>query len=320
MQRLTDTFPPDWTPWTLAPDKLQQLANLRERVQRLAAATGQPGLEDGILESGGPLSPENVLGLNPHKQQPQNRGKVVPQAFADGKLYQMDTSDPNQWKVKLATGEEFAGDPISVTQKLAESKVNTTAWARQKVAEAQQQQPTNQPSSQTTEQAASGSLADDLAARQADALARQFQFADRHEMMQWGENVNQKMTTIQQFEREKQAMEFFTNVPEFPGTPEAIEAVAQIVDNMGLPESAEAMQMAHAFAVQRGLYEPLSQEAMQASNGAAKQSSRPAPPPMIHGGNPEMSQSVSSPYDMSMQDLRKAAMKQELERNSPGYR
>jgi hypothetical protein len=41
---------------------------------------------------------------------------------------------------------------------------------------------------------------------------------------------------------------------------------------------------------------------------------------MIHGGNPELSQSVSSPYDMPMQDLRKAAIKQELERNSPGYR
>jgi hypothetical protein len=319
MQALTDTFPPNWTSWTLPLDKLEQLSNLRQRVNRLAAATGQPGLADGVLESGGPLAPENILGLNP--QQPQQQQQPKPATFPDGKTYQLKNLPNGDLEVQLITGERYAGDPITVTQRLAESQVNTKRWGQQQRLQAQQPQPM-QPTAQPTEQTASGSLADDLAARQADALAKQFGFSDRTELMQWGETVNQKMATIQQFEREKQAMEFFTKVPDFPGTPEAISAVAQVVDSMGLPETAEAMQMAHAFAVSRGMYEPLSLQAQQAANGGtAQQITRQSPPPLLKTGNPEVSQGgETDPWKMPLADLRKMAIQQELEGRGPGYR
>ena len=52
MEELVSTFPMDWRAENLPMDKLRQLTDLRHRVQTLAAATGQPGLADGILESG----------------------------------------------------------------------------------------------------------------------------------------------------------------------------------------------------------------------------------------------------------------------------
>ena len=68
MQTLTDTFPPNWTADTLPMDKLKSLTQLRQRVQRQAELQGLPGLQDGVLESGGPLSPANRLAMTQQTQ------------------------------------------------------------------------------------------------------------------------------------------------------------------------------------------------------------------------------------------------------------
>ncbi len=312
MQALTSTFEPNWTPETLPIDQLRQLSSLREQVNRLAASTGTQGLEDGVLESGGPLAPVNVL--RPARQ----NQRLNPQTFPDGKMYQLENLPDGNLKVKLATGEEFTGDPISVTQKLAESKVNTAVWARQKVEDAerqyQQRQPTNQPTEQPANQQTqpSGSLASDLAARQADAMAQQFGFSNKNEMQQWGETVNQKMETIAQFERQQQATDFITKCPEFPGTQEAIDSIARIMDNLGLAETSENMQACHGLAIQRGMYEPISQQALQMANGTAQPIHRQAPPPMLRSNNPEITMQSPDPYNMNLADLRRAAIQQEL--------
>ena len=136
MQTLTDSFPPNWTVETLPMDKLKSLTQLRQRVQEQAALQGLPGLADGVLESGGPLSPASRLAM-----QQQTQVQARPETFPDGSLYQLKNLPDGQMEVQLVTGERFVGDPITVTQKLAESKVRTTTWARQKVREAQQAQP-----------------------------------------------------------------------------------------------------------------------------------------------------------------------------------
>jgi len=82
----------------------------------------------------------------------------------------------------------------------------------------------------------------------------------------------------------------------------------------------DALEAAHALAVRYGVYQPLSAEAQAAANGYAPQSSRPTPPPLLTGSNPEISHAAISPYDMSLQDLRKAAMRQQLEGGGPNYR
>ena len=73
--------------------------------------------------------------------QQQTQVQARPETFPDGSLYQLKNLPDGQMEVQLVTGERFVGDPITVTQKLAESKVHTTVWARQKVREAQQTQP-----------------------------------------------------------------------------------------------------------------------------------------------------------------------------------
>jgi hypothetical protein len=94
-------------------------------------------------------------------------------------------------------------------------------------------------------------LADDLAARQADAIARQFDFTDRNEMKQWGQSVNQKMAMIQEYEQDKAISRFFTQHPDFPGSDQANDALGQIIDERGWEVNADNLEMAHLIAVQR---------------------------------------------------------------------
>jgi hypothetical protein len=319
MQALTDTFPPNWTPGTLRMDQLRQLTDLRQQVNDLAAATGAPGLADGILESGGPLSPSNrVREIQQHAPPAQAK----PETFPDGQAVHVTQNTDSTLHVEYATGEKFDGDPVTVTQRIGQAHVNTKVWARQQRAQQapiQPQQPdpqlNQQPQvEQPTEQ---GRLADYWAREQAEALAKRFGFSGENELQEWGE----KMTAFQkETEDSRIAAEFTSRAPDFPSTPEASSALIDIVDKNGWDYTVDALEAAHTLAMRHHVYEPLSAEAQQIANGAVPQMSRPAPPPMIHGGNPEMSNSAVGPYDMPMQDLRKAAIKQELERNSPGYR
>ena len=326
MQTLTDTFPPNWTADTLPMDKLKTLTQLRQRVQRQAELQGLPGLQDGVLESGGPLSPANRLAMT---QQTQVQAR--PETFPDGSLYQLKNLPDGQMEVQLVTGERFVGDPITVTQKLAESKVHTTVWARQKVAEAQaqpmqvdqQQQPMQldqqqQQISPPTQQGTS--IADYWAQEQATALARQFGFSDKNEMLAWGESVNRRMETVSQYEDDRLAMNFATRCPEFPGTPEASDALVSIVQANGWQYNVDSLQAAHLLAVQNHVYTPLNAEAQAAANGHVTQPSRPGAPPMLQGSNPEITHAVPNPFEMPLQDLRKAAIRQQLEANGPNYR
>jgi hypothetical protein len=319
MQELTDSFPPNWTPERLPMEQLRALTDLRQKVQHLAAATGQPGLQDGVLESGGPLSPANMLAM---QAQPQPQAR--PETFPDGSLYQFENLPDGDVQVKLVTGEIFRGDPIKVTQQIAESNVNTKLWARRKVAEAQQAQPMQvdpQPQEITPpEHTQQNTIAEYWAAEQAQALAKQFGFSGKDEMLQWGENVNQKMASIAQYEDDRLAMNFASRCPDFPGTPEASDALVSIVQANGWQYNVDSLQAAHLLATRNHVYEPLSAEAQQASSGHIPQVHRPSAPPMLQGNNPEIAHAVPSPYDMPMHDLRKAAIRQELERNTPNYR
>lgn len=314
MEELVSTFPMDWRPETLPMDKLRQLTDLRHQVQTLAAATGQPGLADGVLESG-PLSPANVLGQLPNG--PQAQAQARPQTFPDGSLYQFQHLPDGDVEVRLITGEVFRGSPIDVTRTIAESNVRTKLWARGK--RPGEELPAAPPSTaepmqlnQPTAQLTGDSLADDLAARQADSLARQFGLSSKEELMQWGETVNQKMAAISQYEDERLASEFLSRCQDFPSTLEASEAITNIVQNNGWQWNADSLQAAHLLAVQNHVYEPIRPEQPQVV--------RQAPPPMLRTNNPEISNAALSPYDMSLGDLRKAAIKQELDRNSEGYR
>jgi hypothetical protein len=253
------------------------------------------------------------------------------EAFPDGQKVHVTQNQDGTLHVEYATGERFDGDALTVTQRIGEAHVNTKVWARSRTGQAQTPAQQSQQSAEpmqlnqqpgTQPLTASGSLADDLAARQADALARQFGFSDKSEMMQWGETVNQKIAKVEQFEEQELAARFLSTAPDFPNTPETAETVMQIIHGNGWQPNLQSLQAAHALAVRNGLYQPLSSEQIQIANGVApQQQHRQAAPPMLRTSNPELSsQQANDPWNMSMQDLRKAAIAQELDRNSPGYR
>ena len=259
----------------------------------------------------------------PSAAQPQPQAK--PETFPDGSLYQMKNLSDGQVELQLITGERFVGDPLEVSKRMAEAQVNTKRWAQRQRAQGEQAQPTvqTQTATQPTEQAtsASGSLADDLAVRQADALARQFGFSDKNEMLQWGEQVNQKIAKVEQFEQQELAARFHATCSDFPDTEETANTVMQIIQSQGWQTNLESLQAAHALAIRNGLYQPLTAEQIQIANGAApQQQTRQTPPPMLRTNNPELTNAAPNPWDMPMQELRKAAIQQELEKNAPGYR
>lgn len=291
-------IPEGATEWTLPMDKLKDLAKVTDEVQRL---TGQD--------------------LN-QVQQPQQQ-QQRPETFPDGKPYQIKNLPDGNLEVQLITGERYLGDPMTVTQKLAESQVSTKRWGQSQRQQQQQQQP--QQVQQTpaevpqVSQQPSGSLANDLVARQADELAKGFGFSDRNELMQWGENLNQMAAKVEQFELQSEATRFFTACPDFPADQRAIDAVSIIMDNLHLPNDAEGMKAAHAIAIRQGDYQPIPQEVLQEASGNVR-SNRPTPPPMLRGNNPEITGAPPSPYDMPMADLRRQAIAQELNGKGPGYR
>jgi len=314
-EELTATLPPDWTPQTLPMDKLAAVTQLRQEINRTAAMLGTPGLADGILERG-PLAP----GQPQAQAQPQAR----PQTFPDGSLYQLTNLPDGNVEVRLITGEVFKGDPITVTRTIAESNVNTKRWAQQQRAQTQQQ-PQNgngqtaqpQTPAQPTEQ---GTIADWWAEQSATALAKQFGFTDKKELLQWGETVNQKMTAIEQYENERSALQFLNQAPDFPNTDESVAAIDRILTTNRWDFTPENMLAAHSVAIRRGDYQPLTQDQIQAATGNAPQANRPTPPPMLRTNNPEISNAAPDPQNMPMDQLRKLAIKQELERSGAGYR
>jgi hypothetical protein len=311
MQTLRDTFPANWTPETLPLDKLQALSNLRQKVQNLAAATGSQGLADGVLERGGPLAPANVLA--------QTVQQARPETFPDGSKSKVTQLEDGQIRVELVTGEIFTGDSLSVAQKIADANVNTKLWARQKVAQAQQPQHTPQLNQQpeiippATQQK---SIADYWAAEQADALARHFGFSNESEMVADYQSITQFR---EQYNDQLTAMEFMSRCPDFPQTEQANQALLGIVEANGWQYTPDNMQAAHLLAVQNHVYQPLTQEQIQAATGVAPQQSRATPPPMIRGNSADVGNPPQDPYNMPMDQLRKADIKQELDRSGARY-
>jgi hypothetical protein len=277
-------------PWTAPLDKLRVTTQTLQKAERLQS-------------------------LYPQQQPAQ---KVRPETFPDGSLYQLENLPDGNLEVRLITGEVFRGDPISVTRTIAESNVHTKRYAQGLKAQAQQPQQTaepmqlnqQQPTAQPTEQS---TIADYWADQQAKALG----FSNKTEMIQWGE----KMTSFQeQYENERLVTQFVSRCPDFPGTDEANAAVIGIVQANGWQYTPDNLQAAHALAIRNHVYEPLSAEAIQAANGNAPQIIRPTAPPMLRTNNPEISNAPPDPHNMPMDQLRRAAIKQELERSGPNYR
>jgi hypothetical protein len=283
------------TEWTVGLDKLRDIANAQ---QKFINATGVD-----------PMAPNQPGQLQ--KVTPSDAGTVT-------------QNQDGTWTVKYQTGEIFTGDAESVMRAQAAGHVNTKLWARQQRQMAEQVQQPAAPPAENLGQDLTGSLADDLAARQRESVARSFGFSSADEMIQDYQTNKQVAQEAQQFiaeaKQDRAISSFWSQHPDFPGTDQANNAIGQIIDERGWEVSAENLELAHSLAVQRHMYEPLSQEAIAQSYGQAPARRGPAPPPMLRTNNPEVTNASPDPYNMSLQDLRKAAIAQALAGTGPNYR
>jgi hypothetical protein len=292
------------TEWTLPLSKLKDIAVTQQKV---------------INTTG--IDPLNFNPMDAPVQTKVKNGReyLAPVPLQDGKLYNVENLPDGQVRLNLSTGETFTGDMQTVLGKVAEAKVQTTAWARQKAAQVQQPAaPAENPGQEFT-----GSLADDLAARQRESVARSFGFSSADEMIQDYQTNKQVAQEAQQFiqeaKQDRAISSFWATHPDFPGTDQANDAIGQIIDERGWEVSAENLELAHSLAIQRRMYEPLSQEAIAQSYGAAP-ARRASAPPMLRTNNPEITNQSPDPYGMPLADLRKHAIAQELARRGQNYR
>jgi hypothetical protein len=281
------------------------------------------------------------LQIDFESQQPQQppSPQARPETFPDGEVYQLETRPDGQLEVRLITGEIFRGDPIEVTRKIAAAKVSTTRWGqgfKQQLAELQAQGE----GPPTAILPASGVQYDENGAPVMEVgqtvvpdstyinlhnMATALGYSGTDELIADQMNLREQTTRLSQelaAEREDRqnkeiAAVFLAQNPSFPNSDESIAALDQIITANNLAYSPENMTLAHTYAVQNGLYRPLSQEDQEAAVGMAVQSRRPAPPPMIRSSNPETWHGDNDPHSIPLDQLRRLAIKQELEGKTP---
>ena len=218
---------------------------------------------------------------------------------------------------KLETGEVFEGDPLEVTQKMAEAHVNTKRWGQEWKQKAEAVPPVQQ--TPTTVQppvdANEAQLQQYLLNQTAKALG--YDSADEYKA-----DLARVKGTTEKVNNQLIASEFMALNQDFPNTPEAIEALSKKIDEMHWDFNTQSMTAAHALLVRENAtdqtkgYAPLTAEQINSSwANNMQQASRQAPPPMLRTNNPEMAaQQLNDPYSMKLDDLRKAAIAQELAR------
>jgi hypothetical protein len=279
--------------------------------------------------------------VNPQQQEPQNQPQLSaaarPETFPDGEVVHVTQNPDGTLSAEYITGERFSGDPLTITQQIAKSHIQTKKWAQQQRAQAQQPQSGNgntQPLIPSSEvqydpqydspmlEPGQSAIPDEMYG-QLNRMATLLGYTDANEMVNDQLALRNKTEQIaQDLQAEKEnrqnheaAAVFLAQNPDFPNNEQSINALDQIIARNNLEWSPENMAMAHTYAVKNGLYQPLSLEAQQQAAGLAVQAQRPTPPPMIRSNSPESGawQSGHDPQTMPLAELRRLAIQQELQ-------
>lgn len=306
--------------YTMPLEKMAQIAKLtqewnalRERAPELELMF----LDERVWEPG--FAPQAQVIQTPQGK-PRLSG-VKPKTFDDGSEYRISKTDDGV-KVELPSGEVFQGSTDEVLNKLAKSNAHGRAYADEWKNHYREVQtrlndgwtpPQNQQQPDLGQQYSSISdyWTDQQAEQVSNALAKRYGFSNEQEMVQYfkrNEEIGQSI------EDRALASDFYTAHPEFPGTDAASDILTGIIEQNGWQWNINSMEAAHALALQRGMYQPLSQELIAAANGTGPvQQMRPTPPPMVrHGGNPEIHSQPQDDWSIPLAELRARAIKAQL--------
>lgn len=233
----------------------------------------------------------------------------------------IEKNPDGNFHIELETGEIFDGDPLTVTTKLAEAQVNTKRWGQgfkqqaetlQQQAQQLNQQPV-QPTAPTftpEEQQIQNYLLDNT--------AKALGYSSGAEMRQ---DLGRMKTVSDETQNQLVAGAFLAQCQDFPNTPESIDVLGKKIEEMGWDFSPQSMIAAHALCLREHAadankgYAGLTQDQIQQSIVAESRAreTRNAPP-MISSRAPDSSQQGGNdPWAMKMEDLRAAAIRQQLE-------
>ena len=266
--RLRIEFPNGYTSRTLPNETLRDIVRTNQLFQKAAELAGVESREGGVI----PIdwNPADSQQQAPQQSQPPEN---KPETFPDGQLYQLTNNPDGTIEMKLATGERFVGNPVEVAQKIAESKVHTTRWARDIKRQSETPQTAGNGSTPVTNEAVPS-----FGEWAADEQARALGFSDRNELLQWGNKVNQTISRTDEFIEQQKlratTADFMGRCPDFPGTAQAITALSAMIVKNGWDTTPDIIEAAHAHLVRTRVYAPLTPAEQQATSGV--QASRTA--------------------------------------------
>lgn len=231
---------------------------------------------------------------------------------------EIKTLENGKISAKLETGEVFEGDPLEVTQKMAEAHVSTKKWGqgfKQQFETLQAQHATPPPPTtvQPPVDANEAQLQQYLLTQTAKALG--YNSADEYKA-----DLQKVKGTTEKVNNNLIVTEFFNLAPDFPNTDAASAALAKKIDEQHWEFSPTAMLAAHTLLIREHSvdptkgYAPLTSEQINATwaNNMAAYNRRNAPP-MLRGNGVDSNPPVN-PYAVPLEQLRKDAIAQELNR------
>lgn len=227
---------------------------------------------------------------------PVSSEPVVPDGFnkyekrSDGSYY-----------AQLGDGTEFTGsNEFELVSKIGKAKVDTAEWGKQgwaKVPEPVVTQPTL-----TEEQRQAVELRRYLS----DQVAQDLGMSNGEELKRVTQNL---VKNNENYQRQQEGLEFFRRCPDFPNSSQNSEKLTEIMKNqVGWdPETvptANQLQLAHFYAVQTGVYKPMTQDEINASRGVQAQTyTPPNAAPMLNGTQPEMTTQPNNNWTMDLKQL-----------------
>jgi len=326
--------------------RLTQLGQEWNNLRSSAPEMNLPPYDSSFLETGigiFPVAPEKAIAPSNQKH---------PATFEDGRYSQQTVNADGSIEVRLPSGEVFKGSTQEVIEAMGKAKVHTSRWAQEQKAKLEQVVNTgngyearfstgerylgntpdevmNNIARSEAERAANGmpysSISDWYIDQNADkimnSIAKKLDLSSTDEMVKVLKGLGEDS---QQHKSEVASMAFMAAHPEFPGTEAAGEAVDKIMAERGWEFTKEHLADAHAIAVQRGKYQPLTPEMIAVANGAPVQHTRPTPPPLVRGSNPESSfnqrslaeahwaQKPNGQWEVPLAELRAMAIRQQL--------
>jgi len=227
-------------------------------------------------------------------------------------------------RVSLENGPEVftANDPLEATNQLASAldegkKWGKEGWAKAKQYEAELAAIKSTPPSNVSQSPVDQNEAQ-LQKYLLDQTARALGYNSADE---YKADLMRVKGTTDKVNNQLVANEFLALNQDFPNTPQAIDSLSKKIDEMKWDFSPQSMTAAHALLVRENAqdstkgYSPLTAEEVNSQwANSMSQANRQPPPPMLRSSAPDSRQQGPDPYAMKLDDLRNAAIQQELGR------